>query len=533
MHKREALYPTRQLKNSVPLIFCVLALFFFFISPLQAQVVSKEEVLSKYERALTQAEELNLYQEDFLKLLPKIRLASKALLREDFQGADQTLTEVLSDLKLLESRQIQGFTGRIKLEWLEIYLEIFQKYALLALLAYLLVSWPYFRGMLKGHRISIPGKALLFILISFIAILLSFLDLSRYGESAWSFFDIQLVLLTLAGLLGGFWTGALSGVLIGAFRFLLKPEGLTYVALAIGAGALSGFLSDRTQKIPPRGWTAFGVGCLVGTLHGLLVYLPTAHVIPWTYVAFSVIFLALLEGAGVYIFIAVISGILREITRRETERELLKTRLLFLQAQMRPHFLFNALNTISAICNQENAARAQNLVLRLGDFLRGTLKPGDEFVTLRDEMHFIDAYLEIEKARFQNRLKIEKDFHLQENTWSTRIPLLILQPLVENAIRHGIGKKESGGTVHIHLKEEAGFLSIEIADDGVGMDPALIQQALQGRNLSSKELGIALGNIHQRLIHLYGSSYGLQIEGTPGKGTKVLVRIPLVRGDKR
>ncbi|MBI4115739.1 MAG: histidine kinase [Candidatus Omnitrophica bacterium] len=522
-------------RNFLPaFLFLVFVAILLISFPVGGLSVSKEELLDKYEKAISLAEELNVYQEDILQILPKIRVASKALLRDNFEQANRLLDEALSDLNLLQAKRPRGIKAEVKLEWLEIYIEVLQKYAVLALLAYFLIRWPFFGKMLKTSLLSLNAKTLLSVFMSFFAILLSFLDFARYGESAWAFFDIQIVLITVSGLLGGAWAGLFSGMAVALFRWFLKPELPIYVAMAVAAGVLSGIFSHKIRNIQSSRKIGFGIGFFIGLLHGIVAYLPTIPFLPLPYVFFSVFFLALLEGTGVFIFLAVIGGVLREEARKEMENELLKTRLLFLQAQMKPHFLFNALNTIAAICGQENAQKARNLILRLSDFFRRTVKEGDEMVSLKEEFSYINSYLEIEKARFQNRLNIERNIDIEEASWSTQIPLLIFQPLIENAVQHGISKKETGGTLRIHITDKDNMLTAEIMDDGVGIDPSLVNHLLKGTDSTSGKLGIGVRNVHQRLIRLYGSSYGLRFESQPGRGTKVIVKMPLtIRKDER
>jgi len=243
-------------------------------------------------------------------------------------------------------------------------------------------------------------------------------------------------------------------------------------------------------------------------------------------------FIAFLEATGVFIFFAVISAILRSEKRREIEQELLKSKLLFLQAQIRPHFLFNALNTISAICGKESAPEARELVLNLARFLRRILKRADEMVTLREEMEYIDAYLEIEKARFQEKLKIEKQFEIGEERWNMKVPILVLQPLVENAVKHGISKKEFEGTIRICFSEDRDALRVEISDDGAGMTAETLKNLLERGASFGEGAGVGLKNIQQRLVYLYGREHGLQFDTGFGKGPKVTVKIPFEKRGK-
>jgi len=380
--------------------------------------------------------------------------------------------------------------------------------------------------MLKENWMTPSGKLLLPFLAGGLAIFLSFFDLTRYGESAWSFFDIQVVLTAIAGMLGGFWVGFFSGLIAGAFRWMLKPDVFSYFWVVLGAGVLAGLFSGWIKNYQTMGKQVFAGGLLIGLFHGMLIYLPTANFLPWPYLVMTIGFIAFLEATGIFIFFAVISAILRSEKRREIEQELLKSKLLFLQAQIRPHFLFNALNTISAICGKENALEARELVLNLARFLRRILKRADEMVTLREEMEYIDAYLEIEKARFQEKLKIEKQFEIGEERWNMKVPILVLQPLVENAVKHGISKKEFEGTVRIRFSENGDVLQVEISDDGAGMTAETLKNLLERGASFGEGAGVGLKNIQQRLVYLYGRGHGLQFDTGLGKGTKVTVKIP-------
>jgi len=322
--------------------------------------------------------------------------------------------------------------------------------------------------------------------------------------------------------------------MIGIFRWMIRPNPI-YFAIALGAGIIGGLLSKRIKNYQAMSKVSFWSGALVGVLHGAVVFFPMFLILPWFYLILSVGFLAVFEGTGVFIFMGVVSGILREEARRETERELLRTQIRFLQAQISPHFLYNALNTIATICGREGASQARGLVLKLAAFLRGTLKRAEDMVTFREEIAYIDSYVELEKARFQDRLQIKQEFSgVTEESWNIRIPFLILQPLVENAIKHGISKKEEGGTVQIFAREYPGGLEVEVIDDGMGSaksplhpDPALREKA--------KGLGIGTQNINERMIRLFGPKHAVDFQSEKGKGTKVTVRFPneRMRKDRR
>lgn len=515
--------------------FCVTGLFAFLLvsSP---RVYSKEppikdEVIAKYEQAVIWVEEQRLSQKDASAIKPRVRLAGQALLNNDFVTADQILEDALHSLEELRKTRPETSNADFRLEWLETYANIFQWYAVLMLLAFFLTRGAHFQTLLLENRFSFLGQVFLAGLTVIFSIFLALFDLSRYGESSWMFFDIQLVLITISGFLGGPATGFLAGLFAAFFRYFLKPGWSIYPFLALGAGLIGGLFSLARKNFQESAKTALAAGLLTGFVHGLSVYLVLDPSVSWNYVVFAIAFLAALEGVGVFLFFAVIGLVLREQVRRHMEHELLKTKLLFLQAQLRPHFFFNALNTIAVICGREKASQAQTLIFRLTDFLRHTLKREDERVTLKEEMAFIDDYLEIEKARFQDLLNIHKEFRVGEKAWDVKIPLLILQPLVENAIGHGLRKKGASGNLWIFAETSEGFLKIAIVDDGVGAEPGFFEGLLQGQETKVAGLGIGVRNIYQRLKRYYGEKGELSFETQKGTGTRVTVKIPFSEED--
>ncbi|AWI07055.1 LytS/YhcK type 5TM receptor domain-containing protein [Clostridium drakei] len=188
-----------------------------------------------------------------------------------------------------------------------------------------------------------------------------------------------------------------------------------------------------------------------------------------------------------------------------------------LRSQIQPHFLFNALNTISSFC-RTNPLKAKELIIDLSNYFRQTLKREEDFVSLKDELEFIQSYLSIEKARFGERLKIIID--IPENLMNIKMPVFMLQPIIENSIKHGILPKPLGGSVFVKANccgEEVIFL---IEDTGVGMDEETLNQIVNNWP------GIGLKNVNERLKLLYGEDYGLKIDTNIDKGTKVQFLIP-------
>lgn len=189
-----------------------------------------------------------------------------------------------------------------------------------------------------------------------------------------------------------------------------------------------------------------------------------------------------------------------------------------MQAQIKPHFLFNTLNAISSFCDSD-PARAQQLIDDFSSYLRQSFdfKSLEAYGTLDRELAFVNSYVEIQKARFGEGLRVELDI---DETVNTRLPVLSIQPLVENAIAHGLRKKGGGGTVTISVKKSAGDILVTVEDDGQGIPLERL------KTLLTPEAGRGLGlwNIDRRLKKFYGK--GLAIESVPGKGTKVSYIIP-------
>lgn len=189
-----------------------------------------------------------------------------------------------------------------------------------------------------------------------------------------------------------------------------------------------------------------------------------------------------------------------------------------LQAQINPHFLFNAINTISYYCRSD-PLMARQLLLNLGDYYRQNLSRPDSMIPLSEEISHIKAYVSIEQARFGDRLSVE--YHLLP--CDIRIPPLLLQPLVENAIRHGVLPKSAGGTVKIGIISLPRYYRFYVQDNGVGMTKTMLRSLLTEKE---ERRSIGLINVHQRLISIYGRASGLHIQSQVNKGTVVFFLIP-------
>lgn len=215
-----------------------------------------------------------------------------------------------------------------------------------------------------------------------------------------------------------------------------------------------------------------------------------------------------------------------EASKGEQEARLrARAEIKALQAQINPHFLFNAINTIVFYCRKEPET-ARELLLHLGEFYRSNISGQEEFVDLATEIRHVDSYVRIEMARFHGKLKVVYDIPPEAGCL---VPPLILQPVVENAIRHGVYPQKRGGTVRVAARSEGGKVVLTVEDDGVGMDPALAARVLE-YDPARKTIG--LSNVNSRLKSLYGEGAALKIDSAPGRGTRVTISIPCERTDK-
>ncbi|MEK5507568.1 ATP-binding protein [Paenibacillus sp. FSL P4-0113] len=207
------------------------------------------------------------------------------------------------------------------------------------------------------------------------------------------------------------------------------------------------------------------------------------------------------------------------LNMRHSAEEAVRSEMAFLQAQIKPHFLYNALNVIVSTVAVD-PDKAAELLMELSQYLRGSFdfQNRENTVPLSKELELVESYVALEKARFEERLQVTVE--VGRNIRSL-IPPLSIQPIVENAIRHGVMQRATGGTVRVVVQEDGTDFVVSVTDDGVGIPPERLEQLLSEDHISSS---VGLRNIHRRLIHMYGE--GLRIESNPMQGTTVSFRVP-------
>ena len=212
-----------------------------------------------------------------------------------------------------------------------------------------------------------------------------------------------------------------------------------------------------------------------------------------------------------------------EVRESRLETELAHAQLHALRLEIEPHFLFNTLNAITALVRLKENSRAVEMLVGLGDFMRSNLdRPHDQLVTLATEIAWAQRYIALQQARFGDRLKVE--YHIADECLEYLVPTLLLQPIVENAFRHGIGRKTHACCLKMCATQQQGALTITIADDGAGL-PADFDVERQS--------GTGLRNVRSRLGHLYGDDAHFDIRRAGDIGTAVTIRVPLSHPERR
>ena len=410
------------------------------------------------------------------------------------------------------------------------------KLAVMAVLATMLARFRQFRHILIFERRGWPDRLIfsLAIGIPLMAGVTARLLLNYYAA------DLTLEGACLAGLIAGPYAGATVGLLVGT-PALIAGEFIAII-FAVGAGFAGGGLREVCPKesiweftpfvfidLPKHLWQMIRrlepnwqlallappialelLRQTLGKRFGLhrLFYLDSMS--PWMT---ALVLLATVLAVATPIRIWNSARI--EHRLQEQEKLLLAAKIEALKSQINPHFLFNTLASISSLIRSEPET-ARTLIIKLSGMLRRLMRSHQHFITLREELESIDEYLDIEVARFGPKLQIRKD--IGPDTINVVVPSMILQPLVENSIKHGFSRKVGPGLIVIRSRCQQGRVSIEIEDDGMGF----LVDHLDAPMVS----GIGLANVRERLRVIYGATYHLTLTSEPGRGTIARIEVP-------
>jgi len=370
----------------------------------------------------------------------------------------------------------------------------------------------------------------------------------RLAQKSFLAGDLSFETTLLLGVIGGRWAGSLGGMLM-AIPAVLYGEWATLPFLLL-CGLLSGQL--RTMALDKDDIWSFSPFIDLSIYRLIRRNLPRPRLFDWQIMFFSTVVVMrfaqvqlarafpqsifVLQSPGniwvevaiyaasiiaIGIELKIFNSVRIQIKLEEQERLLLHARMEALQNQINPHFLFNTLNSISSLVRFD-PEMAREVISKLATILRRLLNTTETFLPLRDEFEFIDNYLDIEVVRFgRDKLRVVKE--LEPASLDVVVPSMLLQPLVENSIKHGLATKVEGGSIYLRSRISKSRLIIEVEDDGVGMGAAPLQESS-----SWAGMGIGMANISERLHVLYGNTARMTIDSQQGKGTLIRIRLPLV-----
>ena len=410
------------------------------------------------------------------------------------------------------------------------------KLAVAAVLSTMLVRFPWFRRILLTEKRDWPER-LIFAASLGVPLTAGVMWRLVLGNNA---ADLTLPGAFLAGLLAGPYAGAIVGAMVGVPAF--GAGEWAALPFAVGCGFAGGGLREIC---PPEAIWHFSPLFFTG-LHRHVWRMVRRFEIDWVVVLLAVpigleiilqalgfryyprrIFLmrattpftwgSVLVATTLLVAIPIKIWNSARIEHRlqEQEKLLMASRLDALASQINPHFLFNTLTSISSLIRTDPET-ARTLIVKLSGLLRRLLRSQEHFVTLREELEAIDEYLDIESVRFGPHLRIDKQ--IDPSTLDVIVPSMMLQPLVENSIKHGLAKKMGEGRITIRSLREPGHAIIDVIDNGIGI-PATDAPRIKGT-------GIGLRNVNERLRVIYGANYQLQLDSVPGEGTCARVVIP-------
>ncbi|HXT87204.1 MAG TPA: histidine kinase [Verrucomicrobiae bacterium] len=406
-----------------------------------------------------------------------------------------------------------------------------------ASLAALLVRFARFRRVLFTEERNSDEKLQLLLFLTPPIAIAVVLRLVGY-----QFFDISLAGAFLMGLIGGRMVGLLGGSMLSLPAFGHHEWLVTPMAALVGllAGVIRQGLPNKEDiwhfgpflflnipqslwKLVRRGqmnWAMVPLGACIAVELG---WDALAQVTPekWLYrLSFPswpwLLLIVLSTVMSVAVPVKIWNNTRIEMNLEQNRQLLLKARMDALSRQINPHFLFNTLNTVSSLVRYD-PDMARVVVLKLSNIMRKLLRTHETFVPLRDELDFIDDYLDIEVARF-GRDKLQFFKEADAASLDAFVPSMLLQPIIENAIRHGLAPKLEGGEIRLSTKMAESRLTIEIYDNGMGISPERLTEIYHE--------GIGISNVRERLRLLYGDQFRMEIKSQEGLGTQIRIEIP-------
>jgi two-component system LytT family sensor kinase len=412
------------------------------------------------------------------------------------------------------------------------------KLAIVAVLSTMLVRFPWFRRILLTEKRDWPERL---IFAASLGVPLTAGVVARLLIN-YDAADLTLAGSFLAGLLAGPYAGAIVGATVGIPALIAGQ----FIALPFAIGC--GFAGGGLREICPKEAIWHFSPLFFTDLHRQVWKLVRRFQIDWVVILLAapvgleiirqvlgarfgetrIFFLAPPPGAPWFYALIVLATVLCvaipikiwnsariEHRLQEQEKLLMAARVEALASQINPHFLFNTLTSISSLIRSQPET-ARTLIVKLSGLLRRLLRSQEHFVTLREELEAIDEYLDIESIRFGPNLHIDKE--IDPDSLDVVMPSMLLQPLVENSIKHGLSPKIGEGRITIRSSRQDGHALIDVIDNGVGVSADHMKRVNAG--------GIGLRNVNERLRVIYGANYQLQLDSVPGQGTCARIVIP-------
>ena len=426
-----------------------------------------------------------------------------------------------------------------------ILINLLIKLGVAAAVASTLVRSVEFKSLLFREERSLKQQIYL---VLWIGIPLAIAVWFRIIQKSFAAGDLSFETTVLLGVIAGRFAGMSSGVLL-AIPAVLHGEWAT-----LPFNVLCGFIAGQLRILAPDRDDIWSFSPFID----LSIYrmirrnLPTPRLFDWQVMFFATIVGLRLVQTEMYRFLPratfsiesptwwvealiyatsivvigtelkIFNSVRIQIKLEEQERLLLHARMEALQNQINPHFLFNTLNSVSSLVRFDPDT-ARELIIKLATILRRLLSSTDAFVPLREEMEFIDNYLDIEVVRFgPDKLHVVKE--LDPASLDVMIPAMLLQPLVENSIKHGLSSKIDGGSIYLRSRISDSKVIVEVEDDGIGMGAAQLLERPTGLGGT----GIGMANVAERLKVLYGDTARMTIDSREGKGTLVRLRMPIL-----
>jgi two-component system, LytTR family, sensor kinase len=370
----------------------------------------------------------------------------------------------------------------------------------------------------------------------------------RFIQKSFSAGDLSFETTLLLGVIGGRLSGVVGGSLI-ALPAVLRGEWVTLpfnVLCGLAAGQLRTLAQDKEDVWSFSPFIDLSIYRWIRRnlpkprFDWQIMFFATIVALRFTHSELSRVFPRMtftMESANIWVEVAIyatsvmvigtelkiFNGVRIQMKLEEQHLLLLQARMEALQNQINPHFLFNTLNSVSSLVRFDPDT-ARELIIKLATILRRLLNSSEAFVPLREEVEFIDNYLDIEVVRFgRDKLQVIKE--LEPESLEVMVPAMLLQPLVENSIKHGLSSKVEGGSIYLRSRLGTKNVIIEVEDDGVGMGAAQLIQKPNGLGGN----GIGMANIAERLKVLYGDTARMTVDSQGGKGTLVRLRLPILQ----